>query len=70
MWALPPLCCINKVLWEGWRTELGIGVTWEEEEDIPCGEVDFVAQYEAAQEAGGATGEAAAGPDSESDPEL
>ena len=26
--------------------------TWEEEEDIPCGEEDFVAQYEAAQEGG------------------
>ena len=25
--------------------------TWEEEDDIPCGEVDFVAQYDAAQEA-------------------
>ena len=36
-----------KVLWEGWPEELA---TWEEEEDIPCGEVDFVAQYEAAQE--------------------
>ena len=22
--------------------------TWEEEDSIPCGEVDFVAQYEAA----------------------
>ena len=22
--------------------------TWEEEDDIPCGEVDFVGQYEAA----------------------
>ena len=42
---------LNKVLWEGWPPELGIGVTWEEEDDIPCGEVDFVAQYEAAQEA-------------------
>jgi hypothetical protein len=37
-----------KVLWEGWPEELA---TWEEEEDIPCGEVDFVAQYDAAQEA-------------------
>ena len=23
-----------------------LAVPWEEEEDIPCGEVDFVAQYE------------------------
>ena len=39
---------LYKVLWEGWPEELA---TWEEEEDIPCGEVDFVAQYDAAQEA-------------------
>ena len=39
---------LYRVLWEGWPEELA---TWEEEEDIPCGEVDFVAQYEAAQEA-------------------
>ena len=36
-----------KVLWEGWPEELA---TWEEEEDIPCGEVDFVAQYDAVLE--------------------
>ena len=29
---------LYKVLWEGWLA------TWEEEEDIPFGEVDFVAQ--------------------------
>ena len=39
---------LYKVLWEGWPEELA---TWEEEDDIPCGEVDFVAQYDAAQEA-------------------
>ncbi|KAL1502948.1 hypothetical protein AB1Y20_011019 [Prymnesium parvum] len=50
---------LYKVLWEGWPEELA---TWEEEEDIPCGEVDFVAQYEAAQEVGEAA--AAAGSDS------
>ena len=61
---------LYEVLWEGWPPELGIGVTWEDEEDIPCGKVDFVAQYEAAQEAGGAIGEAAASSDSESDTEL
>ena len=32
-----------RVLWEGWPEELS---TWEEEEDIPCGEVDFSALYE------------------------
>ena len=30
---------LYKVLWEGWPEELA---TWEEEEDIPCGEEDFV----------------------------
>eukprot|EP00966_Prymnesium_polylepis_P202388 4688401-Prymnesium_polylepis.1 len=35
---------LYKVLWEGFPPEIA---TWEEEEDIPCGEVDFVAQYEA-----------------------
>ena len=39
---------LYKVLWEGWPEELA---TWEEEDDIPCGEVDFVAQHDAAQEA-------------------
>ena len=38
---------LYKVLWEGWPEELA---TWEEEDDIPCGEVDFVAQYDAALE--------------------
>eukprot|EP00966_Prymnesium_polylepis_P039622 919151-Prymnesium_polylepis.1 len=42
---------LYKVQWEGWPPELGIGLTWEEEEDIPCGEIDFVVQFEAAQEA-------------------
>ncbi len=45
-------------------------MTWEDEEDIPCGEMDFVAQYEAAQEAVevGATEET--GSDMESEDEL
>ena len=55
---------LYKVLWEGWPEELA---TWEEEEDIPCGVEDFVAQYEAAQEAPTAAGGAPAGSDSESD---
>lgn len=29
---------LYKVLWEGWPEELA---TWEEEDDIPCGEEDF-----------------------------
>ena len=46
--GIKPGTVLYKVLWEGWPEELA---TWEEEEDIPCGEVDFVAQYDAAQEA-------------------
>ena len=52
---------LYKVLWEGFPPEIA---TWEEEEDIPCGEVDFVAQYEegleeeAAAEASAAAAEA------------
>ena len=38
---------LYKVLWEGWPEELA---TWVEEDDIPCGEVDFVAQYDAVLE--------------------
>ena len=55
---------LYKVLWEGWPEE---SATWEEEEDIPCGEEDFVAQYEAAQEAPTGATEAPVGSDSESD---
>ena len=36
---------LYKVLWVGFPPDIA---TWEEESDIPCGEVDFVAQYEAA----------------------
>ena len=39
---------LYKVLWEGFPPEIA---TWEEESDIPCGEVDFVGDYEAALEA-------------------
>ena len=42
---------LYEVLWEEWPPELGVGKTWEMEDDIPCGEVDFVALYEAMQEA-------------------
>ena len=58
---------LYKVLWEGWPEELA---TWEEEEDISCGEEDFVAQYDAAQEAAegseGAADEADSGSEDES----
>ena len=58
---------LYKVLWEGWPEELA---TWEEEEDIPCGEVDFVAQFEAAQEAKEEAEVAEVASDSESDDEV
>ena len=49
----------------GWPEELA---TWEDEEDIPCGEVDFVGQYESVLDAA-ASGESQSGPDG-SDDEL
>ena len=55
---------LYKVLWEGFPPEVA---TWEEEDVIPCGEVDFVAEYEAALEAEDA--EDAADDDGESDGE-
>ena len=36
---------LYKVLWQGFPPEVA---TWEEEDDIPCGEVDYVGEYEAA----------------------
>ena len=68
--GVPAGTVLYKVLWEGWPPELGIGVTWEEEDDIPCGEVDFVAQYEAAQEASEAGETEAMGSDAGSGDEL
>ena len=35
---------LYKVLWKGFPPEIA---TWEETDDIPCGEVDFVGLYEA-----------------------
>lgn len=40
---IPAGTILYKVLWEGFPPEIA---TWEEEDSIPCGEVDFVAQYE------------------------
>ena len=56
---------LYKVLWEGWPPEIA---TWEEEDQVPCGEVDFVEQYEASLAEEEAEGEAEA-EDSESDGE-
>ena len=36
------------MLWEGFPPEIA---TWEMEDDIPCGEVDFVGNFEAELEA-------------------
>lgn len=38
---------LYKVLWQGFPPEVA---TWEVEDDIPCGEVDFVGDYETALE--------------------
>ena len=38
-----------------WPEEIAM---WEEEENIPCGEVDFVAQYDALMDSEGADGAA------------
>ena len=35
---------LYKCLWEGFPPEIA---TWEDEEIIPCGEVDFIADFEA-----------------------
>eukprot|EP00962_Isochrysis_galbana_P034034 scaffold11463_cov124-Isochrysis_galbana.AAC.4 len=42
--GVPAGTVLYKVLWEGFPPEIA---TWEEEDEIPCGEVDFVAEYEA-----------------------
>ena len=42
--AIPAGTVLYKVLWVGFPPEIA---TWEEEDDIPCGEQDFVAEYEA-----------------------
>ena len=42
---IPAGTVLYKVLWEGFPPEIA---TWEEEDDIPCGEVDFIGDYEAA----------------------
>ena len=58
---------LYKVLWEGWPEELA---TWEEEDDIPCGEVDFVAQFDAAVEAAEAGEAVVVGAESDSEDEV
>ena len=41
---VPAGTVLYKCLWEGFPPEMA---TWEDEDDVPCGEVDFVGQYEA-----------------------
>ena len=53
---------LYKVLWDGWPEEIA---TWEEEDQIPCGEFDFVAQYDAL--VAGADADGAADGDSDGD---
>ena len=43
--SIPAGTVLYKVLWQGFPPEIA---TWEEEDQIPCGLVDFVAQYDAA----------------------
>ena len=43
--SIPKGTILYKVLWEGFPPE---HATWETEEEIPCGEVDFVGDYEVA----------------------
>jgi hypothetical protein len=57
---------LYKVLWAGFPPEIA---TWEEEDDIPYGEVDFVSQYEAGLEAEAAEDHAAAEEDESGDKE-
>ena len=43
--GIPKGTVLYKVLWEGFPPETA---TWETEDDIPCGKVDFVGDYEEA----------------------
>jgi len=57
---------LYKCLWEGFPPEIA---TWEDGDDVPCGEVDFIGQYEAAR-AASAEGDASDESDDESDAEA
>ena len=56
---------LYKVLWKGFPPDIA---TWEEEDQIPCGEQDFIAEYEAGLDEEEA-GEGAEDSDGESDAE-
>ena len=43
--GIPKGTVLYKVLWQDFPPE---SATWETEDDIPCGEVDFVGDYEEA----------------------
>ena len=53
---VPAGTVLYKCLWDGWPEEIA---TWEDEDDIPLGEFDFIADYEARMAAGGAAADAA-----------
>lgn len=63
---VPAGTVLYKVLWAGFPPEIA---TWEEEDDIPCGEIDFVAEYEAGLEVEEAADRAAAEEEADSDGE-
>jgi hypothetical protein len=53
-----------KVLWKGFPPEIA---TWEEEDSLPCGEQDFVGEYETGLEEEEGVGEEEEGSDSDSE---
>ena len=59
---VPAGIVLYKVLWDGWPEEIA---TWEDEDDIPCGEVDFVAEYDKSLETAEADGAEADGDSSD-----
>eukprot|EP00962_Isochrysis_galbana_P006156 scaffold1668_cov113-Isochrysis_galbana.AAC.2 len=65
---VPAGTVLYKVLWAGFRPEIA---TWEEEDDIPCGEseIDFIAEYEAGLEVEAEADRAAADEEADSDEE-
>jgi hypothetical protein len=63
---VPAGTVLYKVLWAGFPPEIA---TWEEEDDIPCGEIDFIAEYEAGLQVEAEADRAAADEEADSDEE-